>query len=88
MDLREAREIAFGLSKRLDWEPVELGSALGRVVAQPISAGRDIPGNSRSKWDGFALTSRDSESAGSENPVILEIARGETAAGQRPPRAT
>jgi molybdenum cofactor synthesis domain-containing protein len=87
MDLREARQIALGLSKRLDWEPVELDSALGRVVADPISAGCDIPGNSRSKWDGFALSSRDSASAGSENPVILEIARGETAAGRRPPRA-
>ncbi len=63
MDLKEAKKIALDLAKRLDWEPVELGSALGRVVAESISADRDIPGNPRSKWDGFALISGDSESA-------------------------
>jgi molybdenum cofactor synthesis domain-containing protein len=87
MDLRKARQIAAGLAKRLDREPVELGSALGRVVAEPVPAGRDIPGNPRSKLDGFAVSSRDSERAAPGNPVILEIAHGETAAGKTPPEA-
>ncbi len=84
MDLKEAKQIALSLAKRLDSEPVDLGSALGRVLAEPMPAGRDIPGNARSKWDGFALWSRDCESAGPEAPVLLEIAPGETAAGQKP----
>ncbi len=61
--MKEAKKTALDLVKRLDWELVELGSALGRVVAEPISADRDIPGNPRSKWDGFALISVDSQSA-------------------------
>ena len=88
MDLKEAKAIAIGLAGELDREPVETGLALGRVVAQPISAGRDIPGNARSRWDGFALMSGDCESAGPEKPVMLKIARGEAAAGQEPGKAT
>ena len=83
MDLKEAKTIALNLAKRLDWELVELDSALGRVVAESISADRDIPGNPRSKWDGFALMSGDSESAAPDKPVILEIAQGETVAGKK-----
>ncbi len=76
MDLKEAKAIAMDLAKELDREPVEIGLALGRVVAEPISASRDIPGNARSRWDGFALMSGDCESAKPEKPVILKIARG------------
>ena len=88
MDLKEAKTIALNLAKRLDWELVELDSALGRVVAESISADRDIPGNPRSKWDGFALMSGDSESAAPDKPVILEIAQGETVAGKKAQKAS
>ena len=84
MDLKEAKQIALSLAKRLDSEPVNLGLALGRVLAEPMPAGRDIPINARSKWDGFALWSRDCRSSRPEAPVLLEIAPGETAAGQKP----
>ena len=70
MDLKEAKEIALGLAKVLDPEPVELGLALGRVVAEPICASRDIPGNPRSKWDGFAVMSVDSRSARPDDPGL------------------
>ncbi len=82
MDLLEAKTIALDHVKRLDWEPVELGSALGRVVAEPITADRDIPGGPRSKWDGYALMSVDCQSANPEKPEVLEIAHGETVAGR------
>ncbi len=88
MDLQEAKKIALDLAERLDWEMVELGSALGRVVAESISAGRDIPDNPRSRWDGFALPSVDCESADPGKPVILEIAPGETVAGKKPSEAS
>src|SRR5208283_5378280 len=88
MDLKEAKAIAMGLAKELGREPVEIGLALGRVVAEPISASRDIPGNARSRWDGFALTSGDCESAEPRKPVILKIARGETTAGKKPGKAS
>ncbi|MGO9689647.1 MAG: molybdopterin molybdotransferase MoeA, partial [Syntrophobacteraceae bacterium] len=88
MDLKEAKAIAMGLARELDRELVEIGLALGRVVAEPISASRDIPGNARSRWDGFALTSGDCESAEPKKPVILKIARGETTAGKKPGKAS
>lgn len=88
MDLQAAKKIALDLAKRLDGELIELGSALGRVVAEPISAGQDIPGSPRSKWDGFALSSGDSQSAAPQKPVILEIAPGETTAGKKPAEAS
>jgi molybdenum cofactor synthesis domain-containing protein len=84
MDLKEAKQIALDLAKRLDWELVDLGAALDRVVAEPISAGRDIPGSPRSKWDGFALMSMDGQSAHPDKPVVLEIAGGEATAGKKP----
>ena len=84
MELKEAKQIALELAKRLESELVELGAALDRVVAEPISAGRDIPGSPRSKWDGFALMSADCQSAHPDKPVVLEFARGETAAGKKP----
>jgi molybdopterin molybdotransferase len=82
MDLLEAKRISLDHVKRLDWEPVELGSALGRVVAEPITADRDIPGGPRSKWDGYALASVDCQSANPEKPQVLEISYGETTAGR------
>ena len=88
MDLLEARKIALDHAKRLDWEQVELGSALGRVVAEQISAGRDIPDGPRSRWDGYALMSADCESADPNNPAILELAHGEAVAGKKPAKAS
>jgi len=84
MDLKEAKRAALDLAETLDWELVELGAALDRVVAEPISAGRDIPGSARSKWDGFALMSADCQSAHPDKPVVLGFARGETSAGKKP----
>jgi molybdenum cofactor synthesis domain-containing protein len=84
MDLKEAKKLALDLVEKLDGESVELGSALGRVVAESLSAGRDIPDSPRSKWDGFALMSTDCDSARPEKPATLEIAPWETVAGKRP----
>lgn len=84
MDLKEARSIALDMAKNLESEPVELGAALNRVVAEPVMADRDIPGSPRSKWDGFAFMSADCLSAIPDKPVVLEFVRGETAAGEKP----
>jgi molybdenum cofactor synthesis domain-containing protein len=84
MDLKEAKKAALGLVKGLESELVELGAALDRVVAEPITAKRDIPSGPRSKWDGFALMSADCLAAGPDNPVILDLASGETSAGKKP----
>jgi molybdopterin biosynthesis enzyme len=59
MDLKEARKIAVGLASRLGPEKVELDRAMGRVLAADFTADRDVPGEPRSRWDGFAVASRD-----------------------------
>lgn len=86
MELNEAKTIAAGLAGKLAPEEVELGSAEGRVLAESVPAGRDVPGSAHSKWDGFALMSAASKAAGAGGPVVLEIAPGEVTAGKIPER--
>jgi molybdopterin molybdotransferase len=66
------------LQSRPAVERVCLGSAAGRVLAQPLSADRDQPPFARSTRDGFAC--RASEAA-AHTPLILV---GTTRAGQAP----
>ncbi len=87
MDLNEAKAMAAGLAGRLAPETVKLGSAAGRVLAEQVFAGRDMPGHPVSKWDGFALMSAECAKARPWEPVILPIARGEVVAGRIPERA-
>ncbi len=54
-------------------EPVSLASALGRVLAEDIRAGVDVPGFDRSNMDGFAIRSRDTFGASEEEPIRLRL---------------
>ena len=81
MDLIRAKEIAASLAQRLDCEQIELDLCLGRVLAEDVSASRDIPADPRSRWDGFALISDDSVGAEPNKPAIMDISRGEVTAG-------
>ena len=82
MDLIEARNTAVGLTTPLGIERVRVEDALGRVLAQSVVADRDLPGESRSRFDGFALRSVDTGGAPSAPPVSLRIVPGCIAAGQ------
>lgn len=57
-------------------EECPLAEALGRVLARPVSADRDLPAADRSAMDGFAVRSADTAKA----PVTLRVC-GEVAAG-------
>lgn len=61
-------------------ETVELGAALGRALAEPIVAGRDLPPWDNSSMDGYALRARDTASAAAERPARLRVI-GAVAAG-------
>lgn len=87
MDLKEAAEIAIGLASVKEEEMVELASSTGRVLAADIAAGRDYPGEYRSRWDGFALSSMDVSGASHRAPVLLDIVAGRVAAGDMPEEA-
>jgi molybdopterin molybdotransferase len=61
-------------------ETVGLTSALGRVLAEPITAGRDLPPWDNSSMDGYALRAADTARAAAGPPVRLSIV-GEIPAG-------
>jgi molybdopterin molybdotransferase len=70
-------------SRSLAEERVPLLSSLGRVLAQPVLADRDLPPFSRSARDGFALNASDIASATEPQPtpllVVAEIPAGTSA---------
>jgi molybdopterin molybdotransferase len=61
-------------------ERVDLLRALGRVLAEPIVADRDIPPWPNSSMDGYAVRSADTLAASTANGVALRVA-GRVAAG-------
>lgn len=73
----EAVQIVRQHTHALETERVELPHALGRVLAQEITADSDLPPFDRSQMDGYAV--RAAETTGA--PVSLRIA-GESAAGK------
>jgi molybdopterin molybdotransferase len=54
-------------------EPVELEEALGRVLAEPVTSAASIPAFDNSAMDGFAVRAADTEGAGENSPVTLEV---------------
>jgi len=54
-------------------ESVPPDAAAGRVLAEDITAGEDIPGFRRSTVDGYAVASADTAAAGDSIPVLLKL---------------
>jgi len=57
----------------LGCEKVSLLDSLGRVIAEDISANRDIPPMDNSAMDGYALRAEDVEKVSPDHPVRLEV---------------
>lgn len=62
------------------WRPQELGTervglteALGRVLAEPVRAGEDVPPFARSTVDGYAVRAADTFGASEGLPALLEL---------------
>jgi molybdopterin molybdotransferase len=64
-------------------ETVSLEAALGRILAEPISSGSDLPGFDNSAMDGYAVCAGDIAQATPGAPVRLPVA-GESRAGVIP----
>ena len=64
-------------------ETVDLLRSVGRVLAEDISAARDVPGFDRTTVDGYAVCAADTFGAGAAIPAELEIV-GEIAMGKAP----
>ena len=65
------REVVVGAA--LPAEEIALEDALGRVLAEDVRAGVDVPGFDRSNMDGFAVRAQDTFGASEEEPLQLRV---------------
>lgn len=71
--VHEALKAILKDAKALPSETIQLTSSLGRVLAEDIHAGSDIPAFDNSAMDGYALRSHDSSGACKDKPITLEV---------------
>ncbi len=76
----EHRAAVLGLVEPLGTERVPVGSALGRVLAEDVTAVVDLPGFENSAMDGYAVRASDLVGAADGSPVVLPV-DGDIAAG-------
>lgn len=62
-------------AKTLPSEKIEITWGLGRVLAEDIRAGENIPGFDNSAMDGYAVKASDARGASRDNPCVLEVIR-------------
>src|ERR1700685_4463938 len=82
LSFEDARHVVERQAARVQFsgtESVELLSAAGRVLAEPVVADRDLPPFPRSTRDGYAVRSGDL----SQLPATLDVI-GEIRAGENP----
>lgn len=83
-DAAEARWWAVVRPEPLGAVIVPLAEALGRVVAEDVLAGVDVPGFDRSNMDGYAVRAEDTYRAAEEAPVVLRLNPEEVPTGVVP----
>ena len=80
----EALKLALAsVSGHLDSETVRIEESLGRIAAEDIYAGEDLPGFARSSVDGFAVIARDTYGAKESLPAYI-TSIDEVFMGQQP----
>lgn len=78
--IEDARAAVLARVVRLESETVALRDALGRILAEDVSALDAVPGFDNSAMDGYAIVAADTEGAGPGEPRRLRIV-GESRAG-------
>ena len=81
----EALRIILDATSRLKSEKVRLTDLLGRVLAEDVVAGENLPPFDNSSMDGFAVLMADLVAASEANPVTLQVV-GESSAGNPYPK--
>ena len=69
----KARDYLISLAAPVASEEMDLEHALGRVLAEDVTARADVPPFDRSPYDGYAFRAADTAGASRENPVTLTI---------------
>jgi molybdopterin molybdotransferase len=80
LSVEEARERVLKTFHPLEPERVPVLKTLGRVLAEDVYAGEDIPPYANSSMDGYAVRAADTAGAGQGMPVRLRVL-GEIGAG-------
>ncbi len=65
-------------------ERVPLAGALGRALAEDLTAARDVPAFDAATMDGYALRAADAPRAGARLPIAFEVFAGQPAPGPLP----
>ncbi len=74
LTLNQASDLLLERVGRIgEWEEISLWDAVGRVLAEEITAKRDQPPFPRSPLDGYAVRSKDIEDASYGHPVKLTV---------------
>lgn len=73
IELEEALEIILSQVKLVSSEKIDILSSLSRTLAEDVYADFDIPGFDRAAMDGYAVLSKDTNSASKKKPVVLEV---------------
>ncbi len=81
ISVREALDCVLRQLPRVPAEQVALTDAGGRVLAEAVLAGRDVPPFRNSAMDGFAVRSADIAAAAPERPARLRILETVAAGG-------
>jgi len=72
-EIEDARRLVLGAVTALAPEPVELSSALGRVLAEDLRAAQPVPPFDSSAMDGFAVRAEDVVGAVEHRPALLDV---------------
>ena len=83
VEIEEAARLLKRCVRPTAAETVPLSEALGRVLAEPVRSGENLPPFDRSPYDGYAFRAEDTAEASQERPAVLDIVE-EVPAGQQP----
>ena len=81
LTVEQALEQILARTRPLETEIVDVTSALGRILAEPVVSRREIPPWANSSMDGYALRARDTREGPAELHVVGRVAAGAVITG-------
>jgi molybdopterin molybdotransferase len=72
-EIEEASRLVLERVEPLPAEPVGVGAALGRVLAEEVTSADPVPGFDSSAMDGYAVRAADTVGAGAGDPATLPV---------------
>lgn len=83
MNFKDACQKLIDLVEPVKTEKIALAESAGRILAEAVVAGEDVPPFDRSPYDGYAFRAVDTSTASKETPITLQILE-EVSAGAVP----